>query len=224
MAECPLPHTYEITRTSDTPVDEATVSVPYPATRSGNLLLLSVVRGAPFNLIDATPTVTGWSNVGHYWGANNYLHNLYLRVADGTETGFVSIAHPDTRTTTAVMVCLKANVGSFDGSPVIGINDAPTLTPTNQPALLIYFAGVPNGVLANNYSAEGMCLLGGASGGVYIRSNQVYAEVVSTGATGTRSWPGEEFGAVAPWRGYAGGLVRWSLGGPTVGFIGSGTF
>lgn len=232
MAFCPRVTSYEVTSSATGPVNIATVTIPYPsAVSAGDLLLMSVVRGDPISVTDTSPAVSGWALLTHQWGANNFLHNTYIRAADGTETGSVSVVHSDARASTGVMVCLRRATGSaFDGGAVSSSTTgttitAPTLTPTNAPPLLIYFSGVPLGARGVNYSSDGMCLLGGADGGVYQPSNQAYAEVLATTEpSGTRSWAGAEAGAVSPWRAYAGGLIPWGANGPTVGFIGSGTF
>lgn len=230
MVLCPVLDSYSVTLASTIPQNIATVIVPYPTTSAGDLLLLSIVRGDPIGVADESPVVPGWTLLTHTWGSNNLLHNTYIRVADGTESGSVRVTHGAFRSSTGVMICLRNMTStSFDGGALRGATTgstltAPSFTPSNAPSLLIFFAGVPLGKRTNNYNNQGMCLLGGAEGGAYQPSNQVYAEVLtSTDPSGSRTWTGAEAGMVSPWRTYAGGLIPWWLAGgrrPVVGFIG----
>ena len=169
----------------------------------------------------------------HQWGSNNFLQNVYYRVADGTESGSVSITHPDSRMTSALMVCLRGNQGGgshysgqFDGAAGVGRTTsttitAPSLTPTAAGRMLFYFVGVDSGTGDQNYSNDEMCLLRGINGETYTVANQAYAEIWTPSTpTGSRSWTGGGSG----WRSYSGGLIpwAWSTLRPTVGYIGLG--
>lgn len=216
MPTCPASTTYDL---STVPINTySTIDVPYTATEAGDLLLLSIVRGDSSNVEDSTPAVAGWTNISHRYGKYNFSHNVYQRVADGTETGSVSVSHGDSKFTSGVMVRLKANGGgAFDGAVVAGSTSGstittPSLTPSASPRLLIFLGGVPSGVNNQNYTSGTLCLLGGVDGNAYTMSNQVYAEeIATTAATDTHTLSGEGGGYIAPWRAYSGGLVEWSL-------------
>jgi hypothetical protein len=117
--------------------------VPYPSgIQEGDFLILSTNSGSA--LAPVTTTISGWTNYNIVVsGVNPVLYSVFYRVADGSESGTLSLGISENHR--YLMTAYRA-VGSHSaqGGTSTGLNNGShsflSLTTTNNGALLVYQA------------------------------------------------------------------------------------
>lgn len=200
------------------------VVIPYPAGVTAGELLLAHVGHS--NATAPTTAPSGWTLLhAQNNSGGGAAGSVFYRIADGTETGSVTI---DTAATAGRVTGIMerwsgvdtttpfdvTTVGSSTG--IAATYNSPSITTITPDTMLVYTIIINASTSADYDAPAGVTLISKANGGGGRRTGAYYEAFASTGASGTRTWTLVPASPTLQWTGIVAALRPAAGGGGPV--------